>query len=511
MDLSEVKRLGIDLSSHLLSMPDVALPRAAEEPDMLAQLGLSVSDLDYLDEQTLTAVLWRLKWLHTARPTQIPPNTPWREWLLNIGRGGGKTRTGAEWLGWECWTNPDIRAHVVSPTAADLRITAFEGDSGLVNVIPKELVQTYNRSTNEMILINGSKILGFSAQEPDRLRGPQCHISWADEFAAFGGHLKDPASAAKAARDTIDMLKFGWRLGKHPKLVYTTTPKPVQHVRELIKRAETEPTVVILTRGSTYDNEANLAPTFLEQLAAYEGTTLGRQEIHAELINPEESGIVKRSWFKLYPANQPTPSFEFVLSAWDTAFTDKTSNDPTGNIVLGVFADKETGQFNVLLCDSWTEHMAYPTLKQRVIDEYDNTFGEPGRKADLFLIEDKGSGISIRQDLAGSKIPMWPYNPGRSSKIERLHLVSHLIKLGKVWVPESPKRRGEPRDWCEPFLNVVCSFPLVDHDEEVDCLTMSLSYLQDNGLLQGTARHIDVDEEKDYYREKRKYANPYAQ
>ena len=512
MDFATVQRLGVDLSSHLLDLPDVALPLAAKEPDLLSQLGITVDDLDYLDELTLVAMLWRLKWLKTARPNQIPPNTPWGWWAAASGRGYGKTKLSAEWLGWEAWTKPETRWAVIAPTSFDTRNTYMEGASGLVGVVPHQLVETYNRSSSEFILKNGSKIQGFSAQEPDRLRGPNHHGAAFDEWAAWGSHLKDPAAASQVAREVTDMAVFGLRLGANPQIIITTTPKPVPHFRDYLKKTEEDPKRYLITRGSTYENKANLAPTFIEQLAQYEGTQLGRQEIHGELINPEESGIIKRSWFKLYPANKPLPEFEFVLSSWDTAFTDKTANDPTGNTVWGIFAD-ENGNFNALLCDAWTDHLNYPSLKQRVIDEYDHTYGEPGRKADIFLIEDKGSGISIRQDLASSNIPMWPYNPGRASKLERLNLVSHLIKLGKVWLPESPRHRGEPRDWCLPFIEQVCAFPLVDHDEMVDCLTQSLSYLQDNGLLDGTSRKIDEDEEKDYYHEKRKhriYANPYA-
>jgi phage terminase large subunit-like protein len=86
---------------------------------------------------------------------------------------------------------------------------------------------------------------------------------------------------------------------------------------------------VALTTASTYVNLANLAPSFQKQILSYEGTTIGRQEIHAELIDPEESGIVKREMFKLWAPNKAFPKFEYILQSYDCASSEKTVNDPT--------------------------------------------------------------------------------------------------------------------------------------------------------------------------------------
>ncbi len=124
------------------------------------------------------ALTKRAEWLAVARPKQLPPEGDWLTWLILAGRGFGKTRTGAEDLWWYGAENPGVRLAVVAPTWSDARDTCFEGDSGILNVAPRECVQTYNRSLGELVLWNGSRIKAFSADEPERLRGPQHHRAW---------------------------------------------------------------------------------------------------------------------------------------------------------------------------------------------------------------------------------------------------------------------------------------------------------------------------------------------
>ena len=209
------------------------------------------------------------------------------------------------------------------------------------------------------------------------------------------------------------MLQFGMRLGKKPVLICTTTPKPKPLIIDLVNRDGED---VCYTTASTYDNIKNLAPSFQTQILQYEGTSLGRQEIHAELIDPEEAGIVKRQWFKLWDAQTPLPSFIYVVQSYDCATSDKTTNDPTACTVWGVFKPEDK-PMSVMLIDSWDEYMKYPDLRPRVIDEFANIYGDndefgQGKKVDLILIENKSAGISLIQDLQKAGLPVRPYNPG---------------------------------------------------------------------------------------------------
>jgi predicted phage terminase large subunit-like protein len=454
----------------------------------------SQEQLLQLTDEELYFLHWQLKWQKQARRNQQPPDGLWSVWMLLAGRGFGKTRVGAEWIGEKAWANPKTRWAVIAPTSGDVRDTCFEGDSGLINVIPEQLIFKYNRSLNELTLTNGSYIKGYSSQEPERLRGPQYHGGWCDELAAW-----------EYTEGTWDMYQFGLRLGTHPQTVITTTPKPIPKVREFYDEAKLPNSSVILTTGSTYDNRDNLAPNFFKQIAKYEGTQLGRQEIYAELIDPEESGIIKRSWLQMWASDEPLPYLEFVIQSYDTAFTDKTENDMTVCTTWGVFSLGQSGDFGALLLDAWGERMAYPDLREKAQEEFKSMYGKQSRPVDVVLIEDKGSGITLRQDLERAGIPVRPYNPGRADKMQRLHAGSYLFLNKRVYIPESTKKPGKFRTWAEPLINQLCAFPLVLHDDWVDSVSQAMSLLRDQAWLS-----VDIYDEDEYYELKSAKVNPYA-
>lgn len=446
---------------------------------------------------------WRAKWLQVQAHThQIePPGDWWNVWLMLAGRGAGKTRAASETLAWWAWSQPGTRWLVSAPTSSDLRGTCFEGDSGLLNVIPPILIAQdgYNKSLHEIKLINGSFIKGIPASEPERFRGPQFHGGWLDELAAWD-----------YLQESWDMIQFGIRLGQRTKVICSTTPKPKEVVMKLIEREGDD---VTITRASTYSNIKNLAPSFQKQILQYEGTNLGRQEIHAEIIDPEEGGIVQRDWFRLWPDGKPFPKLEYVLQSYDCATSDKTKNDPTGSITFGVFKPTDGGMC-VMVLDCWQEHLQYPDLRPKVIEEYDIVYGEgrDKKRVDLLLVEDKSAGISLIQDLQRAHLPVHAYNPGRADKIQRLSIVANIIKAGRVWIPESSNRKGYVRDWAEGMVSQICSFPEgTVHDEFVDCISQGLRYLRDAGWISIDAPPRDELDEEDYVDAgMRKRENPYA-
>jgi predicted phage terminase large subunit-like protein len=413
------------------------------------------------------------------------------------GRGAGKTRAAAENLGWWAWQNPNTRWLVSAPTSSDLRATCYEGDSGLLSVIPPELIKDYNKSLHELVLVNGSLIKGIPASEPERFRGPQFHGGWLDELAAWD-----------YLQESWDMIMFGIRLGQRTKLICSTTPKPKDVVLDLISREGDD---VVITRASTYANIANLAPSFQKQILQYEGTNLGRQEIHAEIIDPEEGGIVQRDWFRLWPDGKPFPRFEYVIQSYDCGYKDKEASDPTGNITLGVFKPLDGGMC-VMVIDCWQEKLTYPDLRPKIIDEYETVYGEGKEKkrVDLLLVEDKAAGISLIQDLQRAGLPVRGYNPGKADKSQRLSIVANIIKAGRVWVPESGVRKGYVRDWAEGMVSQICSFPNTAHDEYVDCISQALRYLRDAGWISIDFPKEWVDEDDYIDAGQRSRENPYA-
>jgi predicted phage terminase large subunit-like protein len=444
------------------------------------------------------AFAWRAGWLTKAHKHQILPDGDWWSiWLLLAGRGAGKTRTAAEQIGWWAWETPGTRWLVAAPTSADVRATCFEGDSGLIAVIPNILIADYNRAYHEIKLTNGSLIKGIPASEPERFRGGQWHGAWCDELAAWD-----------YLQDAWDQIMFSVRLGKQTRILATTTPKPKDLIIDLIGRDGDD---VQVTTASTYSNLDNLAPSFQKQILQYEGTKLGRQEIYAEIIDPEEGGIVNRDWFRLWPANKPIPKLDFVVQSYDCAFTEKAQNDPTAAITFGVFR-QEDGPGSVLIIDCWQDRLQYPDLRPKVIDEYETVFGEgkDRKRVDLVLVEDKAAGISLIQDLQRAHIPVRAYNPGRADKVQRLSIVANIIRAGRVWVPESSVRKGYVRDWAEGMISQVCSFPNTDHDDFCDAMSQALRYLRDAGFLNIDPIPDELDEDDYIDAGQRRKENPYA-
>ena len=455
-----------------------AFDQLIEDPELVKSFGR-------LPAVHQAAINWQVSWNLKAHKHQIePPGDWWNIWLLMAGRGAGKTRAAAETLAEWAWNEPETRWLVSAPTSGDIRGTCFEGESGLLEVIPKELIADYNKSLHEIKLVNGSFIKGIPASEPERFRGGQWHGAWLDELAAW-----------EYLQDSWDMIQFAVRLGKRTRIIASTTPKPKPLIMDLLDREGDD---VVVTRASTYVNVDNLAPSFQRQILQYEGTNLGRQEIHAEIIDPEEGGIVKRGWFRLWPNGRPFPKLEFILQSYDCATSDKTHNDPSGCITMGVFKPQDGGM-SVMVLDCWQEHLQYPDLRPKVIEEFETVYGEgKDRKlVDLLLVEDKSAGISLIQDLQRAHLPVHAYNPGKADKVQRLSIVANIIRAGRVWVPESSKRPGYVRDWAEGMVSQICSFPEgTTHDEFVDCISQGLRYLRDAGWISidGPPRD-DIDQE----------------
>ena len=442
---------------------------------------------------------WRMSWFALQHEHQVlPPGDWWSIWLMLAGRGAGKTRTAAEQIAWWAYEQPGTRWLVAAPTSADVRGTCFEGDSGLMTIIPKSLVADYNKTAHELRLTNGSLIKGIPASEPERFRGPQFHGGWCDELAAWD-----------YIQEAWDQIQFGMRLGKRTRMICTTTPRPKDLIIELIGREGDD---VVMTTASTYANLGNLSDNFRKQILAYEGTKLGRQEIYAEIIDPEEGGIVKRDMFKLWPAGKAFPKFEYIIQSYDVATSEKAQNDPTACITFGVFKPQDN-PMSVMVIDCWQERMMYPDLRPKVIEEYETVFGEgkDRKRVDLLLIEDKSAGISLIQDLQRAHLPVRAYNPGRADKLQRLNIVSNIIARGRVWIPESDNRKGYVKDWAEGFVSQICSFPETTHDDLVDACTQALRYLRDAGWLEIDPPPDDAWDEDDYADTGRvRRVNPYA-
>jgi phage terminase large subunit-like protein len=261
-------------------------------------------------------------WRVWARPNQLPPAGDWTVWLNLGGRGSGKTWVGANWSNEQAEQLPGSIGHLVAPTASDVRDVMVEGPSGILALSPDWFRPTYEPSKRRLTWPNGSIARLFSADEPERLRGPQCHWAWTDEPAAW------------RYAEAWDQLLFGLRLGQRPRVVATTTPKPIQLLRDILARPD-----AVVTRSRTADNIANLAPVFLSTVVSrYEGTRLGRQELEGELLEDVPGALWTRALIDAHrwPADRPVPRLDRVVVALDPAVTSTEGADETGMVAAGV-------------------------------------------------------------------------------------------------------------------------------------------------------------------------------
>jgi len=289
---------------------------------------LNAAWLASLPEPVRNKLIWSLTpeeadtfnydWSRWARDSQKPPAGDWRVWLLLAGRGFGKTRTGAELVRSGVAAHTARHIALVAPTAADARNVMVEGESGLLAIAPPSDRPRYEPSKRRLTWSNGAVATLFSADEPERLRGPQHDFAWCDELAAW----RYP--------EAWDMLMFGLRLGLDPRAIVTTTPRPTKPIRALIA----DPKVVV-SRGTTAENRANLAPAFLDQIVRrYQGTRLGRQELDAEILDDMPGGLWRRETIEATRMNA-LPELSRVVVAIDPAVSASEKADETGIIAVG--------------------------------------------------------------------------------------------------------------------------------------------------------------------------------
>lgn len=344
-------------------------------------------------------------WPFWARPNQLPPSGEWRVWLLLAGRGFGKTRTGAELIRARVMARTARRLALVAPTAGDARDVMVEGESGILAISPPWERPRYEPSKRRVTWPNGAIATLFSADQPERLRGPQHDAAWCDELASW----RYP--------EAWDMLMFGLRLGEDPRVVVTTTPRPTKLIRELLG----DPTVVV-TRGTTFENRANLAPVFLGQIVRrYQGTRLGRQELEAEFLEDVPGALWNRGVIEAARV-YAVPELIRVVVAIDPAASSKEGADETGIIVAG----KDENGCGWVLADASGRYQ--PTEWARTAISAYRT-----HNADRIVAEVNNGGDMVEATLRIIE-PNAPFAAVRASrgKVTRAEPVAALYEQGRV-------------------------------------------------------------------------------
>lgn len=433
-----------------------------------------ISTLRKLPKEKLKEVLLKLEpakaaellhtWEFFARDNQLPPKTKdWFCFMFLAGRGAGKTRSGAEWVRHMVKSGVK-RVALLAPTASDCRDTLVEGESGILNVC-WDKDKTYNGvhvgkpkyepSKRQLTWANGAIAKMYSAEEPERLRGPQFEAAWADELCAW---TKD--------EETWEQLMYGLRLGDHPQVFVSTTPKP----RKLLKELINEPTTVIST-GSTYDNEANLAPSFLKKLREkYEGTRMGQQEIHAQILTEAQGALWNH---ELLDAARLDGEIETdlirIVVAVDPAVSNTAKSDQTG-IVVAALGDDNKGY----ILEDASGRYSPQEWATKARDLYIKW------NADRVVAEKNQGGDLVRYTLQ-TVDPLLPIKLVHASKGKsaRAEPVSALYEQGKVRHVKGLHELEEQMVEWEPLSGMASP-------DRIDALVWALTELMLGGTAQST-------------------------
>lgn len=444
---------------------------AIRDPEVLENL--SETDRKALMEWLQSA---KYNWDLMARENQKVPKGSWTTWIINAGRGFGKTRIGAEAVRYHVSKLGYRAVGLVAPTAADARDTMIDGKGGssLIEISHPSEKLNYYPTKRKLIWGNGAVGNSYSAEEPERLRGPQHDLIWSDEFASWAN-----------IDQTLDMALFGLRLGKNPRHIITTTPKPLPLLRTLL--ADAVPAVhmqdgdvadVVYTTGSTMDNADNLAPQFLETLRKkYEGTRLGRQEIYAEILDDNPNALFKQDnidknrveWVAGSIRRGANVQFKYVLPqgaerpqtfwsalrevviAVDPAMSSATSSDETGILVMAtddhgsVFVLEDAS--GILSPNDW----AVKVLRLHQKYDADAVVAEVNQGGDLVehvirtAEKEMGMGRVNYRKLRASKGKFSRAEPvGALEEQGRIHHVGDMPKLEDQLVTFQPGQSSSP-------------------------------------------------------------------
>lgn len=388
---------------------------------------------------------WRGFW---ARPSQLLPGTAgaaidrsdWRYWIPKAGRGWGKTRVGAE----TCreWANdPGARILLVGATTSDVREVMIEGPSGLLSCYPPHERPIYNPSRHLITFPSGAIGMTRSADEPERLRGPQFTKFWVDELCAWS-----------YVEQAWQQLAMGFRL-KSAALqgLITTTPKPIDLFKQLLKHPKS-----VVTHGTSHENKANLAEDWYKDvISPYEGTRIGRQEIYGEVLDDTEGALWTRDMIEACRVDSAkVPEIVRIVVAVDPATTAKKTSDMTGIGVVGLGRDGH--------CYVYADY----TLKATVGDWVRKVCWAWGAwKADRIVAEGNNGGDLVEHAIRGVS-PLIPYRSVHASrgKMMRAEPVAALYEQRKVhhiigrdlkdleeqmvsWVPGVTEKSPDRIDW----------------------------------------------------------------
>lgn len=377
------------------SLSDLSAEKLAEIRDSLTP-----------EEKAALAFHWKA-W---ARPNQMPPSEAWDGWLILAGRGWGKTKAGAEVIRDEAQSGRSKRIGLVAETSADGKDVIVNGESGIIACSPPWFMPTFTASNSngrpKLVWPNGTIASLYDAREPDQLRGPQHDFIWFDELAKY-----------RYAEAVFDQAMFGLRLGNRPRWLATTTPRPIALIKRLVKQEG-----VIVTRGKSSDNFANLASVYRTNvIERLKGTRLGRQELDAEILEDVPGALWSRRSLDEARVDR-APGLSRLVVGVDPAVTSGDNANETGIIVAGMSDDKHG-----YVLEDWSTRGSPDQWGRKAVAAY--------RKhgADHIIAEANQGGEMVRMVLKSVEpnIPVRLVHASRG-KYVRAEPVSALYEQGRV-------------------------------------------------------------------------------
>ncbi len=374
-------------------------------PDIAALAGLDAT-LRRKAIAKIGAEKLRTHWAAWAHQGQIAPLGDWRIWLLLAGRGYGKTRAGAEWVRALGEGAPATRIALVGASLNEARAIMVEGDSGLLAIAPHYKRPKWEPSRNRLTWPNGNIATLFSAESPDGLRGPQHHYAWCDELAKWS-----------YVQETWDNLQMGLRLGAQPRVLITTTPRPIGLLRALVANEE-----VAISRGTMRDNPF-LSPAFIAAMDdAYAGTRLGRQELEGALITDLAGALWSRDRLEIARIKS-APVLTRLVVAVDPPVSIGSNADACGIIAAGLGADGhgyviEDASLQGATPDGWARAVAACVARHGA----DRVVAESNQGGAMVAAVLRGAGLALSVKLVHAT----------RGKVARAEPVAALYEAGRV-------------------------------------------------------------------------------
>jgi phage terminase large subunit-like protein len=360
-------------------------------------------------------------WQYYARSDQREPEGDnWQIWLYQAGRGSGKTRAGSEWAFRQATHNPNWQVGVMSPTVDDLKRVTFDGPSGIMRLVERHrgLIRRVVTAPWMVEFTNGSKILSYTGEAYERLRGPGHHAFLLDEAAGM----------ARLADKSYEQIMFGLRMGERPRLMITSTPKTIPLFTRLNERFASGDPAVVITRATTMDNAANLSPMAIAELrASYDGTRLGRQELYGELLLDVEGSLFPHG--VIQQASMPDRFSRVVVAVDPSGAADANStSDEIGVVVAGIVNGRTRGEDIYYILEDKSLVDSPQKWAKTVATAYEDW------KADKVVAEINFGGAMVEATIksADANLPVKVITASRGKHV-RAEPVAALYEQGRVF------------------------------------------------------------------------------